>query len=91
MSMVPPNAEPHEWALLTVAEVADYLRVSRSLVYQLVESGRLPCCRVGAGRGAVRILREDLLRYLESCRDNGGGAAVRPPRRRHEKLKHLKV
>ncbi|WP_366146598.1 helix-turn-helix domain-containing protein [uncultured Pseudokineococcus sp.] len=33
--------------LLTVAEVADALRVSRMTVYRLVHSGELPAVRVG--------------------------------------------
>lgn len=34
-------------SLLTVAEVADALRVSRMTVYRLVHSGELPAVRVG--------------------------------------------
>ncbi len=74
---------------LSQSEVAQYLRISRSLVYQLVESGRLPACRIGCG-GAIRIIQVDLLDYVESCRMKTGGAVGRPLRRR-EKLKHLKV
>jgi excisionase family DNA binding protein len=79
-----------EMEMLTVPEVAGYLRVSRSLVYQLTESGRLPTYRVGMGRGAVRVSKEDLSRYVESCKHETGETVVRPPRRR-EKLRHLKV
>ena len=75
---------------LNISEAAQTLRISRSLVYQLIETGRLEAYRVGVGRGAIRISREDFLRFLESCRDNSGRAASRPPRRK-EKLRHLKV
>lgn len=33
--------------LLTVAEVAEYLQVSESLVYKMVETQRIPCVRIG--------------------------------------------
>ena len=56
--------------LLTAKEVARELRVSVSLVYQLVESGRLACHRIGNGRGAIRIRPEDVANYLQSCRNN---------------------
>jgi len=35
-------------SLWTVADVAAYLRVSRSWVYHRAEAGLLPCLRVGA-------------------------------------------
>lgn len=54
--------------LLTVKEVARRLRVSQSLVYQLVESEKLGCHRIGNGRGAIRIRPEDVTEYLENCR-----------------------
>lgn len=54
--------------LLTVKEVARRLRVSQSLVYQLVDTGRLGCHRIGNGRGAIRICPEDVTNYLQSCR-----------------------
>lgn len=76
--------------LLKVKEVADALRVSASLVYSLIESGRLPACRVGRGRGSVRVLAEDLTNYIESSRVQVGEAA-RPRPRRREKLKHIKL
>ncbi len=60
--------------LMTVKEVARRLRVSASLVYQLVDSGRLGCHRIGNGRGAIRIRPEDVASYLQSCRKEGGKA-----------------
>ncbi len=49
----------------SVTEVKDYLGLSRSKVYQLVESGELPACRFG---GSIRISRTDILRYEEHAR-----------------------
>ena len=54
--------------LMTVKEVARRLRVSASLVYQLVDSGKLGCHRIGNGRGAIRIRPEDVDEYLNQCR-----------------------
>ena len=46
---------------VTVAEVADQLRVSNMTVYRLVQSGALPAVRVGR---SYRIREEDVDRYL---------------------------
>ncbi len=54
--------------LMTVKKVARRLRVSASLVYQLVDSGRLGCHRIGNGRGAIRIRPKDVDEYLNQCR-----------------------
>ena len=76
--------------LLTVADVASFLRVSRSLVYQLVETGHLRACRIGCGREAIRIKREELLQFIDA-RQIAAGEAVTRPARRGERLKHLKI
>jgi excisionase family DNA binding protein len=47
--------------LMTVAEVADVLRVSNMTVYRLIRSGELPALRVGK---SFRIQRRDLSAYL---------------------------
>ena len=77
--------------LLTVPEAAAVLRISRSLMYQLVETGRIAACRLGHGRGAIRIRLDDLLDYVESRRTEGGEGAVPPGRLERVKLKHLKI
>lgn len=74
--------------LLTVAHVADWLSVSVSLVYQIVESGKLPVYRIGNGRGAIRFRPEDVQTYLDSCRSE-----KLPPtstRKVRPQLKHLR-
>lgn len=76
--------------LLKVKEVAEALRVSPSLVYSLIESGRLPACRVGRGRGSVRVLLQDLVAYIEASRVQAS-EATRPRPRRREKLKHIRL
>ncbi len=59
--------------LMTVKEVARRLRVSASLVYQLVDSGKLACHRIGNGRGAIRIRPDDVADDLQPCREEPGG------------------
>ena len=54
--------------LLTVRDAADLLNVSVSLVYLLVDTRKLASHRIGARRGTIRIRREDLQAYLQSCR-----------------------
>lgn len=54
-----PLSEP----LLTVAEVADALRVSNMTVYRLIKAGELPALRVGRN---YRIRSTDLERFVAS-------------------------
>lgn len=55
--------EPREsrTQFVTVAEVADQLRVSNMTVYRLVQAGTLPAARVGR---SYRIRADDVDRYL---------------------------
>ncbi len=48
--------------LLTVAEVADHMRVSNMTVYRLIKAGTLPALRVGKN---YRIRARDLSSYLD--------------------------
>jgi excisionase family DNA binding protein len=57
-----PDTEQRHF--LTVLELADYLRVSRTKAYQLVWSGEMPSVRVG---GQLRIPREELERRLAAA------------------------
>ena len=52
-------------SLLTIEEVAEFLRVSKTSVYRLVERRELPFCRVGR---SLRFSRKDLRAYLEARR-----------------------
>jgi excisionase family DNA binding protein len=46
---------------VTVAEVAEQLRVSNMTVYRLVQAGAIPALRVGR---SYRIREDDVDRYL---------------------------
>ena len=61
--VVSTRVQPNESRsrFVTVAEVADQLRVSNMTVYRLVQSGQLPAIRVGR---SYRIREEDVDRYL---------------------------
>jgi excisionase family DNA binding protein len=48
--------------LMTVAEVAEYLRISRASVYRLVRSRQVPVSNVGR---QLRFRRDSLDRWLQ--------------------------
>lgn len=54
--------------MLTVDQAASQLQVSRSLVYSLIEAGKLKCHRIGTGRGTIRLSPADIELFLASCR-----------------------
>ena len=56
-------AQSHESRarFVTVAEVAEQLRVSNMTVYRLVQAGQLPAVRVGR---SYRIREDDVDKYL---------------------------
>ncbi len=63
--MANADGKDMEPRLLMVREVAGPLRVSVSSVYALVAQGRVPCHRIGAGRGSIRVSRTDLEALFE--------------------------
>lgn len=52
-----------EVKLMTVAEVAALMRVSKMTVYRLVHNGTLPAVRVGR---SFRVAEEDVNEYLKN-------------------------
>lgn len=55
------QVSPHASTVVTVVEAANYLRLGRSKLYQLMEEGEIPYYRVGGRR---RIAWSDLEAYL---------------------------
>ena len=53
----------NEGRFVTVAEVADRLRVSTMTVYRLIQAGDLPAGRIGK---SYRLREEDVDRFLQS-------------------------
>jgi len=60
---------------LTVAEVAEMLKLNQQTVRNWIDQGSLPAFRVGR---RVRIKRSDLQRVLNEGYSSGGRAAARP-------------
>ncbi len=58
---------------LTVAEVAELMRLSRMTVYRLVHGGELPAVRVGR---SFRVPQDALDAYLRDHSVDGLGAAA---------------
>jgi len=58
-----------EAKFLTVAEVADMMRVSKMTVYRLVHGGDLPAVRVGR---SFRVREEDANDYIKNSFYNAG-------------------
>jgi len=56
--------EPVTSQFLTVAEVAEQMRVSKMTVYRLVHSGELPAVRVGK---SFRVPQPALTEYLSAA------------------------
>ena len=55
-----------ENVLLTIDEVALYLKVHKSYIYKLMKDGELPVIR--RGRRYTRILKSDLLTFIQKHR-----------------------
>jgi excisionase family DNA binding protein len=56
---------PSSDQLLTIAEAANYLRLSRSAMYSLLDSGRITSCRLpGSGSRCVRRIPMSAVRQL---------------------------
>jgi excisionase family DNA binding protein len=62
-----PKLDPD---LLKPSEIARYLGVSRSWVYEAARSGRIPCVRLGGPDGPLRFLPSDIERWLEEARSD---------------------
>ncbi len=53
--------------MLTVAEIAAQLRVSKWTVYRLIEDGALKAIRVGRGKGSIRVFESAYKDYVAQC------------------------
>ena len=74
MPEVPEMArEPDE--VMSISELAGYLKVSRSTLYKLVQEGRLPGQKVGRH---WRFRRETIDRWLDAGRDDTVSLTERP-------------
>lgn len=56
--------------LLKVEEASKALRLSKPMIYKLIQSGKLSSIRFGT---AIRLTREDLVSFVQTQRRVGGG------------------
>lgn len=74
---------------MKVCDVATRLEISVSLVYRLIESGKLRCSRHGLGRGVIRVSEDQLAAYLAEVEQ--GHRSPPDPAPRRPLLKHIKL
>ena len=60
-------------ALMTIEEVASYLRLSKDTVYRMVQKGRIPASKVGT---QWRFRRADVDQWLDKNKNVG---SIPPP------------
>jgi excisionase family DNA binding protein len=72
---------------VTVRAVAERLEVSPATVYALVAANKLRCCRVGLGRGCIRISEEQLADFLRGAEPKPDPPASAP----RVRLRHLRL
>lgn len=67
--------------MLTVKAAAERLGISPGLVYGLISGRKVRFCRVGNGRGRIRIPEDAIGEYLARCTFEpvDGLPATRPP------------
>jgi excisionase family DNA binding protein len=61
---IPAQRGNHPTDLMTVAEAASTMRVSKMTVYRLLQAGEIAALRIGR---SFRIERADLSEYLRIC------------------------
>jgi excisionase family DNA binding protein len=58
-----PGASLEDYELMTPDELGEFMKISKTSVYRLVESRILPAYRIG---GVLRFRKQDVIAYLES-------------------------
>jgi excisionase family DNA binding protein len=67
------NFDPLTGKVLTVREVASYLRVHSSTIYRLLKKGQLPAFRIGSD---WRFMVDQIDRWREEAEALGGPSAI---------------
>jgi excisionase family DNA binding protein len=86
----PGVLHPYKGVVVTVREVARKLEISVSLVYRLIESGKLGCTRHGLGRGVIRVSEAQLTDYL-ALAERGPRPTSPGSMPRGMRLKHIRL
>ena len=76
--------------LLTVGQVADWLSISKSSVYQMVDAGKLPVIRLGSAKGSIRFEQGDILEFLANSKTIQSRAQT-PKTRAMKALRHVQI
>jgi excisionase family DNA binding protein len=76
--------------LLTVKQAAERLGISPALTYSLVAGRKLRFCRVGNGRGRIRIPEDAIGEYLARCTFEATDEEPSRPVSRMPRLRHLR-
>ena len=74
-------------ALMTLEEVAAFLRVSKDTVYSMANNGKIPATRVGA---QWRFRKEDVDKWLEENRNVAQVKKKKKARKRRKQRKSKK-
>lgn len=53
---------------MTVKEVATELHLSRATVYRMISDGVIAHVTIGAGRGRIRVPRDEIQHYIASLK-----------------------
>lgn len=53
---------------MTVKEVASELYLSRATVYRMISDGVIAHVTIGAGRGRIRVPRDEIRHYIDSLK-----------------------
>lgn len=61
--------------MLTKDEAAQFLGISRDTLDEIIKAGRIPFYRLG--KQIIRVHRQDLVAYVESCRVEPGASGNR--------------
>lgn len=62
----PVRVEARQDRLLTIAQLADWLNISKRGAYRLVADSQFRCCKVG---GALRVFESSVILYIERITD----------------------
>jgi excisionase family DNA binding protein len=73
---------------MTVKAAAARLEISPALVYSLIAAGKLRHCRVGHGRGRLRVPDDAIEEYLARCTF---GTREEKPAAKVPKPKHINL
>lgn len=59
------NNDNHENEIMTVSDVAEYLKISEMTTYKFVQDGKIPAFKVGRH---WRVKRSDLSQFIEKLK-----------------------